>query len=91
MFKNGDDLRQDMLTIQLLRLMDEYWLEDGFDMRLKPYDVMATGVNDHGAGVGMIMPVTGADTISSIQVSSCTFLLIILVMCRVSSVARWAH
>jgi phosphatidylinositol-4,5-bisphosphate 3-kinase len=67
MFKNGDDLRQDMLTIQLLRLMDEMWLADNLDMRLKPYDVMATGVNENGAGVGMIVPVTNADTISNIQ------------------------
>lgn len=67
MFKNGDDLRQDMLTIQLLSRMDAMWLADGLDMRLKPYDVMATGVNDNGDGVGLIMPVLNSSTVSGIQ------------------------
>lgn len=68
MFKSGDDLRQDMLTLQLLNIMDKIWLADGLDMRLKPYNVIATGVNDHGTGVGMIQPVINSDTISGIQV-----------------------
>jgi phosphatidylinositol-4,5-bisphosphate 3-kinase len=36
-FKNGDDLRQDMLTLQMLRIMDRLWKKDGFDFRLNTY------------------------------------------------------
>ena len=66
-FKSGDDLRQDILTLQLLKIMDKIWLEHDLDMRLKPYKCIATGVNDAGEGVGMIEVVLGSDTTSGIQ------------------------
>jgi len=66
MFKSGDDLRQDMLTIQLLRFMDDIWLQDGLDMRLTPYRCIATGVNAQNEGVGMIELVLNADTTEGI-------------------------
>jgi phosphatidylinositol-4,5-bisphosphate 3-kinase len=67
LFKSGDDLRQDILTLQLLSVMDDIWLEAGLDMRLKPYDVIATGVNAQSEGVGMIEAVLNSDTTSGIQ------------------------
>ena len=38
-FKSGDDLRQDILTLQILTVMDRLWLSAGLDMRMKPYKV----------------------------------------------------
>lgn len=66
-FKSGDDLRQDILTLQLLKVMDRLWLADGLDLKMTPYEVIATGVNDHGEGVGMIQVVMNSDTTSGIQ------------------------
>ncbi|XP_053565829.1 phosphatidylinositol 4,5-bisphosphate 3-kinase catalytic subunit beta isoform [Bombina bombina] len=61
-FKNGDDLRQDMLTLQLLRLMDMLWKESGLDLRIVPYGCLATGDR-----CGMIEVVSAAETIADIQ------------------------
>lgn len=43
LFKNGDDLRQDILTIQMLYLMDKIWLDNELDMCMLPYKVIGTG------------------------------------------------
>jgi len=66
-FKSGDDLRQDILTLQMLRVMDATWLSNGQDMRMKPYACIATGINDNHEGVGMIEVVMNSDTTSGIQ------------------------
>jgi len=42
-------------------------LDSGLDMRLRPYSVIATGVNDRGLGVGMLEVVLNSETTSSIQ------------------------
>ncbi|XP_072249085.1 phosphatidylinositol 4,5-bisphosphate 3-kinase catalytic subunit beta isoform [Leuresthes tenuis] len=64
-FKNGDDLRQDMLTLQILRLMDLLWKEANLDLRIVPYGCLATGDR-----TGLIEVVSSADTIANIQLTS---------------------
>ncbi|XP_062843396.1 phosphatidylinositol 4,5-bisphosphate 3-kinase catalytic subunit beta isoform [Trichomycterus rosablanca] len=64
-FKNGDDLRQDMLTLQILRLMDMMWKEANLDLRIVPYGCLATGDR-----TGLIEVVSSADTIANIQKNS---------------------
>jgi len=66
-FKSGDDLRQDILTLQLLQVMDKLWLAEGLDLKMTPYEVIATGVNEEGEGVGLIQVVPDSDTTSGIQ------------------------
>jgi len=61
-FKNGDDLRQDMLTLQVIRIMDSIWNREGLDLRMLPYACLATG-----SQVGMIEVVRNAVTVYQIQ------------------------
>lgn len=61
-FKTGDDMRQDLLTLQLIRIMDKIWLDSGFDFRMKPYKVIAT--KDQ---VGIIEVVLASETVSKIH------------------------
>ena len=60
-FKSGDDLRQDMLTLQMIRLMDKLWLDDGLDLRMSPYGCVSTGDE-----VGMIEVVLNSETTANI-------------------------
>ncbi|ESO00877.1 hypothetical protein HELRODRAFT_113006 [Helobdella robusta] len=46
-FKNGDDLRQDQLVLQIFQLMDKLLKRENLDMKLTPYKVLATA-NKHG-------------------------------------------
>ena len=42
-FKDGDDMRQDQLVIQLFTLMDRLLRKENLDLKLTPYNVLATG------------------------------------------------
>ncbi|KJE93282.1 phosphoinositide-3-kinase gamma catalytic subunit [Capsaspora owczarzaki ATCC 30864] len=61
-FKSGDDLRQDMLTLQMLRIMDNLWQQNSLDLRMNPYGCISTGHE-----VGMIEVVLNAETVAKIQ------------------------
>ncbi|XP_077368825.1 phosphatidylinositol 4,5-bisphosphate 3-kinase catalytic subunit gamma isoform [Festucalex cinctus] len=61
-FKQGDDLRQDMLVIQTLAVMDSIWQEQSLHLNLVPYGCISTGHN-----VGMIEIVRDAATIAAVQ------------------------
>jgi hypothetical protein len=62
-FKAGDDLRQDLLTLQLLRVMDKLWKSIGrLDLHMQPYGCVCTGDM-----VGMIEVVLNSCTVAQIQ------------------------
>jgi hypothetical protein len=61
MYKNGDDLRQDQLVIQVLTIMDKLWKESGLDLRIIPYGCIATGNN-----LGLLQIVLNSATIANI-------------------------
>jgi phosphatidylinositol 3-kinase len=46
MYKLGDDLRQDQLVIQLIQLIDSIFKRYGLDLKLTPYNVLATSKED---------------------------------------------
>eukprot|EP01062_Namystynia_karyoxenos_P028709 TRINITY_DN21706_c0_g1_i1.p1 TRINITY_DN21706_c0_g1~~TRINITY_DN21706_c0_g1_i1.p1 ORF type:complete len:1228 (+),score=464.43 TRINITY_DN21706_c0_g1_i1:95-3685(+) len=60
-FKAGDDLRQDLLTLQMITMMDNCWKGDGMDLNMSPYGCIATD-----DGVGFIEVVTDSETIAEI-------------------------
>ena len=61
-FKCGDDLRQDLMTLQILRIMDRVWKAQNLNLRLRPYGCASTGNN-----LGMIEVVTNSATTAGIQ------------------------
>ncbi|CAL4157282.1 unnamed protein product, partial [Meganyctiphanes norvegica] len=61
-FKVGDDLRQDMLVIQMIRLMDKLWLKESLDLKMVTFSVVPTGDK-----IGIIELVKEAETLRKIQ------------------------
>ena len=64
-FKAGDDIRQDMLTLQLVRAMDAMWKSEGMDLAMTPYACTATW-NDGG----LLQIVPNSATLAQIQVET---------------------
>ncbi|XP_053310322.1 phosphatidylinositol 4-phosphate 3-kinase C2 domain-containing subunit beta [Spea bombifrons] len=62
-FKCGDDLRQDMLTLQMIRIMNKIWIQEGLDMRMVIFRCFSTG-----RGRGMVEMIPTAETLRKIQV-----------------------
>lgn len=60
-FKIGEDLRQDMFILDVIRWMEVVWRKESLDLRMTPYACLATGVDS-----GIIQVVTPSTTTAKI-------------------------
>ena len=63
MLKCGDDLRMDMVTLQLFKAMQNLWYENGLKLKMSLYKVLCTGNQQ-----GMLEMVTNSETLANIHV-----------------------
>lgn len=56
------DLRQDMLTLQVIGMLAQLWNREGLDLRMMPYSCLGTGRD-----VGVVEVVRNAKTVYDIQ------------------------
>ncbi|XP_067902369.1 phosphatidylinositol 4-phosphate 3-kinase C2 domain-containing subunit alpha [Heterodontus francisci] len=63
MFKIGEDLRQDMLALQMIKIMDKIWLQEGLDLRMVIFKCISTGKDR-----GMVELVPASETLRKIQI-----------------------
>ncbi|EAY05852.1 Phosphatidylinositol 3- and 4-kinase family protein [Trichomonas vaginalis G3] len=68
LFKVGDDLRQDQLTLQIMRVMEHLWRKEGIDLHMRCYAVLPTGFNQ-----GFIEVVPNTITEQALQQERGTF------------------
>ena len=61
-FKHGDDLRQDMLTLQILKLFNIIWKNEGLDLKLLIYSAFSMGYK-----VGFIEVIKESKTVFNVQ------------------------
>ncbi|OBA27242.1 hypothetical protein HANVADRAFT_52535 [Hanseniaspora valbyensis NRRL Y-1626] len=59
-YKNGDDLKQDQLISNIIKIMDSLLLEENVNLNIKTYDILPMGLN-----MGMIEFIE-SDTVSNI-------------------------
>jgi hypothetical protein len=62
MFKKGDDLRQDILTLQLFKIMNILWYEERISLKMSLYNVISTGFFQ-----GMLEIVKDSETLATIH------------------------
>ena len=63
MLKCGDDLRMDMVTLQLFKAMQTLWFDNGLNVKMSLYKVLCTGNQE-----GMLEMVTNSETLANIHV-----------------------
>ena len=62
LFKAGDDLRMDIVTLQLFKIMQTLWYQNHLNLRMSLYSVISTGDME-----GMLEVVTNSATVAQIH------------------------